>query len=779
MQKQLNKIYMRFNGIIIGSVVFGTFFPTLLIAQVPQDPLIPLSLEKKWDDQLSGSGLVRFPSFGPTVDLIRMGRKVIFASFSGIYELNLDTGEIRQFVPGITPGLTTRTILDVEVDSQGAIWFGSEGGLIKWHQNTWSIFTTANSPLPTNIVRSLKADKPGIWIGTYNGVIYYDGKTWKTFDQLNATLPEKKIMAIEIDQRGNKWFGTWGKGIVRFDGTNATIWNTNGLQYVTGITVDSKNNVWVATYATHENGNYQGGGLHKFDGATRVIYHLGNSGLPSRNIRTIAVDKSDVIWVAMLDWRDLTAWGLASFDGTQWQTFDRSNSGLSDNEISAIAVDAENNKWLGMKKGIEKFDGNTWSTFKTYFSNNALGLSIVVDKLDKKWTADTESLLMMEASDEQLGKIDHFRYKIFNSPHQLLPHTLTIDSTGIFWVGGSRRLVRFDGRNWKAFNPTSQALLGTMVINRIEVDRKNNKWIWLKHSNPDSTRPVFLRYDGSSWQVYNLPNWVRKVTSFAVDRTEALWIGTTTGLVRFDGTTTTLYDITNSGLRANTVVRVFVDKVNAKWMSVYDSNLYGVVRYDGIRWDFYSTHLPNDPAHVDNLPLCFATNSSGTIWIGTMRLGIVGAIMKFENSKLTVVLDRYLGPVLNVVIDKNNNLWLSDYSSGIWAYFETLSTEVNDRNEIVQDLWEGFTLYPNYPNPFNGDTAIEFRLQRADHVELIIYDIFGRIVKVLDRGFRGTGHYRIIWDGKDEKARPVSSGIYYGVLSIGRNVKSQKMLLLK
>jgi len=318
-----------------------------------------------------------------------------------------------------------------------------------------------------------------------------------------------------------------------------------------------------------------------------------------------------------------------------------------------------------------------------------------------------------------------------------------------------------------------------MTISKIEVDRKNNKWIWLKHSNPDSTRPVFLRYDGSSWQVYNLPNWVRKVTSFAVDRTEALWIGTATGLVRFDGTTTTLYDITNSGLRANTVVRVFVDKVNAKWMSVYDSNLYGVVRYDGIRWDFYSTHLPNDAAHVDNLPLCFATNSSGIIWMGTVRFGIVGAIMKFENSKLSVVLDRYLGPVLNLAIDKNNNLWLSDYSSGIRAYFETLSTEVNDRNEIVQDLWEGFTLYPNYPNPFNGDTAIEFSLQRADHVELIIYDIFGRIVKVLDRGFRGTGHHRIIWDGKDEKARPVSSGIYYGVLSIDRNVKSQKMLLLK
>jgi hypothetical protein len=162
-----------------------------------------------------------------------------------------------------------------------------------------------------------------------------------------------------------------------------------------------------------------------------------------------------------------------------------------------------------------------------------------------------------------------------------------------------------------------------------------------------------------------------------------------------------------------------------------------------------------------------------------VRLGIVGAIMKFENNKLTVVLDRYLGPVANISIDQRNNLWIADQSVGIWVYFETLPTRVNDEHELVQKLPESFTLYPNYPNPFNWDTAIEFSLQRADHVKVIIYDIFGRIVKVLDRGFRGTGHYRLIWDGKDEKARPVSSGIYYGVLSIGRNFKSQKMLLLK
>jgi ligand-binding sensor domain-containing protein len=726
--------------------------------------------------------LVLIPNVDYTTGIVRLGNRIVLSGFSGIREIDLDTGMIKHFFAGITPGLPTNSIINIEIDSQGIFWFGSEGGLIRWHQNKWSVFTTSNSPLPSNGVKSLKADSTGIWIGTNNGVIYYDGRAWKTFDDLNSMLPEKKITAIAIDQRGTKWFGTWGKGVVRFDGINSTIWNMNGLEFVTGIAVDRKNSVWVATYAIHENGAYQGGGLHKFDGEKWVVYHPGNSGLPSRNVRTIAVDKSEAIWVAMFDWYSGGPRGLASFDGTRWQIFNSNSSRLSDIEVSAIFVDAENNKWFGIRKGINKFDGRYWDVIKAYFLSGSHDNPIVVDKFDKKWTADGESLVMIETGEDQFRKIDHFRYKIFNSPYRLFhpgTHALAIDSTGIFWIGGINRLIRFDGRNWTAFDSSSQLLLGKWIIKEIEVGRRNNKWVWLKHPNPDSTRAVFLRYNNSSWWVYTLPNWVGAVTSFAVDQSGILWIGTITGLVRFNGATAVLYNTTNSGLKANSVGGVFIDKANIKWMSVWGYNLHGVVRYDDTKWDFYSTHHLNDPEYIQNIVRCFTANSSGAIWMGTSRAGAVGTIMKFENNRLTFVLDRYLGPITNLSMDNKNNLWITDQQSGIQAYFDALSTEVDDGREVRRDLPESFTLYPNYPNPFNADTVIEFSLQRGGYVELVIYDIVGRVVKALDRGFRDRGRHRVIWDGKNGNGGQASSGLYYSVLSVGGEAKSQKLLLLK
>jgi ligand-binding sensor domain-containing protein len=762
-----------------GFKLFSIVFPICLVAQTGMKPPVSLTFRTEWDDLYADGRLVMMPTFGPTTDLIKIGNRVLFSSFSGIRELDLGTEAIKQFVPGVTPGLTTRTILDIEVDSHGVIWFGSEDGLVRWDQQEWTVFTTVNSPLPSNVVRSLKADSAGIWIGTYNGVIYYNDGEWETFDYLNAMLPEKEILAITLDKHGNKWLGTWGGGVVRFNGLNATIWNMNGLEFVTGIAVDSTNNVWVATYAIHENGDYQGGGLHRYNGEIWIVYHPDNSELPSRNIRTIAVDMSNVVWLAMFDWYDGRSRGLATFNGMNWQKIDSSNSALSDNDVSAIFVDEENNKWLGIRKGIEKFDSQTWSSAKAYFSYGTTGLPIVVDEFDREWTADTESLVMIETGQNQTGEIDHFLYKIFNSPYQLLPSTFAVDSTEIFWIGGNHKLIQFDGRNWAAFDSSVQPFLEKMKISEIEVDRMNNKWILLKHPDPDSTRTAFLRYDNSSWQLFTLPNWVGRVTSFAVDQTETLWIGTTNGLVNFDGTTTVLYDTLNSGLTANFIRQVFVDEANVKWLSVVDYNLHGVVRYDGSMWDFYSTHHPNDPEYIPNIARCFAASSSGTVWIGTDRLGAVGTIMKFEDNSLKLVLDFYSGPVLNLSIDRKNDLWLSDYSSAIWVYFDAFSSEVDHGHEPQRKLPETFTLYQNYPNPFNSATAIEFTLLHGGYTELMIYDILGTIVRVIERGFRDRGNYRVTWDGKDEKGRPVSNGIYYCLLSFGTRAKSQKMILLR
>lgn len=67
----------------------------------------------------------------------------------------------------------------------------------------------------------------------------------------------------------------------------------------------------------------------------------------------------------------------------------------------------------------------------------------------------------------------------------------------------------------------------------------------------------------------------------------------------------------------------------------------------------------------------------------------------------------------------------------------------------------------NHPNPFNGMTELTYRLPWTATVELVIYDLLGRRVQTLISGeVQAPGFYRMRWDGRDARGRPVASGIY-------------------
>jgi len=101
-------------------------------------------------------------------------------------------------------------------------------------------------------------------------------------------------------------------------------------------------------------------------------------------------------------------------------------------------------------------------------------------------------------------------------------------------------------------------------------------------------------------------------------------------------------------------------------------------------------------------------------------------------------------------------------------------------NRIVQnpDTSE-YNLIQNYPNPFNSMTTFQFDLNRDAEVELIIYDIRGRIIKKLARGSYAKGKVTVVWDGMDDRHNPIASGIYLCVCQIGEQVLRRKIVLLK
>jgi hypothetical protein len=94
-----------------------------------------------------------------------------------------------------------------------------------------------------------------------------------------------------------------------------------------------------------------------------------------------------------------------------------------------------------------------------------------------------------------------------------------------------------------------------------------------------------------------------------------------------------------------------------------------------------------------------------------------------------------------------------------------------------------FTLFPNFPNPFNASTIIEFEVPNLrdspDAVELIVFNSLGQVVKSLLSGAQTGGRKKVEWDGKDDKGKIQPSGVYFARLRAGSTAETRRMLLIK
>ncbi|MCF7913340.1 MAG: DUF1565 domain-containing protein [Candidatus Cloacimonetes bacterium] len=85
----------------------------------------------------------------------------------------------------------------------------------------------------------------------------------------------------------------------------------------------------------------------------------------------------------------------------------------------------------------------------------------------------------------------------------------------------------------------------------------------------------------------------------------------------------------------------------------------------------------------------------------------------------------------------------------------------------------------NYPNPFNPETQIVFDLTEAGKVNLSVYNLKGQLVKELSDEILPAGENRFIWDGRNEKGRKVSSGVYLLRMKNRERILNKKIILMK
>jgi len=90
-----------------------------------------------------------------------------------------------------------------------------------------------------------------------------------------------------------------------------------------------------------------------------------------------------------------------------------------------------------------------------------------------------------------------------------------------------------------------------------------------------------------------------------------------------------------------------------------------------------------------------------------------------------------------------------------------------------------FSLFHNYPNPFNPSTDIVFSLSEKSQVTVRVYDLQGKIITELFRESMPAGSHTVRWDGKNDRGVNVASGMYICRVKSGSHMKSAKMMLIR
>ncbi|MDO9577039.1 MAG: FlgD immunoglobulin-like domain containing protein, partial [Candidatus Cloacimonadales bacterium] len=132
-------------------------------------------------------------------------------------------------------------------------------------------------------------------------------------------------------------------------------------------------------------------------------------------------------------------------------------------------------------------------------------------------------------------------------------------------------------------------------------------------------------------------------------------------------------------------------------------------------------------------------------------------------------------------------------TAGEYSYYMTAVYDQGNESEASNTetvIWDGTgsddpliplvnALYQNSPNPFNPETKISFDLKEEWQVNLEIYNMKGQKVRTLISAQLSTGQHSVIWNGKDDAGKPVSSGIYFYKIKAGEFQQTRKMLLMK
>jgi hypothetical protein len=571
--------------------------------------------------------------------------------------------------------LPSEYMYDMEFSSDGTMWLATEEGLTRFRPNAtnpadkWFTYTTSNSPLVLNDIRSLALDGNGnLWISNASlnyaysylfklnastgvwtqiatgghqpfevaignndrvlismkdvgGVMEFDGNSWA-----QHPTDARELGSLVQDAQGNIWAagsGISGDGLWKWNGSSWQNWpQVGGTITVTGIGKDRNGVVYVSTWY---------GGIYKMINDEPVFFAAADN-IP----RSIIGRPNGDIWInnyggngTLGTVRHYTPTGQLL---TRMQIF---NAGLPDYFVDRITRDSAGNMWFATGEGgltrMQGSDGSPTSSthWRNFGNHNDQAEPYPWSGSEPMYSLfeDTGGIFWMGGNgvgrwDSVTGQFTNF-WNSQNSNIDASGVKSIVKREGTMWVGtGGSGVSWLNGNDWTRvlLSPTNY---DANYVNAMTVDIANNVWVasnyGLRRFAPGNNK-TFTEY----FQ-YNSPLPSDYILDLMPDPSGGIWIGTTAGLVRFDGTNWTIFDQANTGMPGISVTGIArrpsdgLLAVASIQPSVYPYT-GGVSTFDGNNWAHYTPQ--NSPLpHWQVVAVEFDIN--GNLWASPLSNGVV------------------------------------------------------------------------------------------------------------------------------------------------------------
>ncbi len=393
-----------------------------------------------------------------------------------------------------------------------------------------------------------------LWFGTYNGGLYNYVEAQgfvKVYDAVRDGLALNWISTINSDKEGNKWIGTWGGGItvIRRDNSIENFNESNGLfdTKIWSIIEDREGNILIGT---NENGMliYKG---KKFMSITKA------NGLNNEQVWAISVDLKGDYWFG-------TNEGISVFDKnfSNARSFTPQNSQLASKQVRFLKRDKAGNIWIGTNdNGIQYYTHNGGQfvfdpLLNKYFpSTNSLVSALEIDRDNNIWMGTTEWLVYYEIGKNKITALTQGNGLAGNDISALY-----CDKKNNIWVGSRRKgLAKISGSDIKKLELNSNFTPNCMVE-----DLDGNLWVGTED------RGILVLRDGKVIKKIKTGDGLRSnnILALNVDANNKIFIGTSSGLSRYDQKTGQLLDYTEKSGFTGIEVKShasFQDSKNRLW----------------------------------------------------------------------------------------------------------------------------------------------------------------------------------------------------------------------